>query len=79
MLEDETQKRTTVFEGSANNKEWLPEKEVTCELTLNLDGVKSGSYKLLIGLFEDDTPIKLALSKTLYTNGFYQLGTVEVE
>ena len=79
LLEDETKKRTTVFEGSANNKEWLPEKEVTCELTLNLDGVKSGIYKLLIGLFEDDTPIKLALSKTLYTDGFYQLGTVEVE
>lgn len=78
-LEDENGARVRVFDQSAENENWLPNQEVACKLKLNLDGIGAGSYRLFVGLFDGETPIKLAIEQERYKDGYYTLDTVTVE
>ena len=78
-LADKNGCRTRVFEGAAENKKWLPNEEIGCKLTLNLDEVNAGEYQIFVGLFENETPIKLAIEKDRYYDGYYMLDVVTVE
>lgn len=77
-LEDEGGNRVRIFDGDAGNESWLPNTEAACKLKLNLDGVGTGSYKLFIGLFEGETPVRLAIEQERYKDGYYMLDTVTV-
>lgn len=78
-LEDEDGNRMKVFDGYAGNENWLPNKETSCRMKLNLSDVGSGRYRLFIGLFEDVTPVKFALEQERFIDGYYLLDTVTVE
>ncbi len=79
VLEDPQGNRTTVFYDNVNNESWLPGQATRCRLRLDLDGVEAGKYSLLLGLFEGDTPIKLAMDESRCRDGFYLLEMVTVE
>ena len=78
-FEDENGNRTRVFEAAAENEKWLPNEEIACKLKLNLSNVSAGTYKLFVGLFEGETPIKFAIEQERYKDGYYMLDTVTVE
>ena len=78
-LEGESGNRTRVLEGAAKNEKWLPNEEIACHLELTLNGVGAGTYKLFVGLFEGEAPIKFAIEQERYKDGYYLLDTVTVE
>jgi len=72
-------KAYTVFEGEADNKNWQPDEQCVQGYNLDLSAVPKGEYDLCIGLFEGNTPIRLGLNQKLYENGFYTLGSINVD
>jgi len=71
-------KSYTVYEGEAENKNWLPDEQYVQGYNLNLSNLPRGEYDLCFGLFEGDTPVKLALNLALCEDGLYTLGNVKI-
>ena len=71
-------KSYTVYEGEAENKNWLPDKQCVQNYSVDLSSVPKGEYDLCFGMFEDDTPIKIALNQKLFEDNLYTLGEVSL-
>ncbi|MBQ9162531.1 MAG: DUF4832 domain-containing protein [Clostridia bacterium] len=62
-----------------DNRSLMPSQPQSVSLRLDLRGVPAGKYNLSVGLFENATPILLALKNHIYHNGFYKIATVSVK
>ena len=62
----------------ADNRAWMPDAPVTLTLRVNATGVPEGEYDVAVGLFEGETPIKLAIKETALADGFYTIGRTRV-
>ena len=68
-----------VINADFDNRALMPNQPASIDLKLDLRGIPSGEYTLSIGVFEDDTPILLALKKDIYDNGFYKIARITVK
>ena len=71
-------KTYVVYEGDSQNKNWQPNEQHIQSYNLDLSAVPNGNYDLCFGLFEGDTPVKLALKQELLEDSLYTLGTITV-
>lgn len=60
-------------------RKWQPNVEVRERVKLDLRGVKAGNYSVLVGLFEGERDIKLALKEDIYNNGYYKVTDIDIE
>ncbi len=71
-------KTYTVYDGAAENKNWLPDTPYIQSYPLDLSAVPQGEYEVCLGIFEGDTPIRLALNQKLFDGKLYTLGSVKL-
>lgn len=65
---------------SPDNRKWDGGEEYVENIILDFAAVPSGKYELSIGMYENDTPIKLALQQRLMNDdGSYTIDELEVE
>ncbi|MBR6765564.1 MAG: DUF4832 domain-containing protein [Clostridia bacterium] len=69
---------TFVIPLDCDNRDWLPDEPVMHDLMLDASAVPAGEYEAAIGLFDGERAIKLALSESLFDEGFYTVGRTEV-
>lgn len=62
-----------------DNRLWLGESKTAETVMLDLRSVPSGRYELLVGMFENETPIKLGFSREFERDGMYKISEVSVE
>ena len=65
---------------SPDNRKWDGGEEYVENIILDFAAVPSGKYELSIGMYENDTHIKLALQQRLMNDdGSYTIDELEVE
>jgi hypothetical protein len=69
---------TFVIPLDCDNRDWLPDEPQVLDLMLDASAVPAGEYEVAIGLFDGERAIKLALSESLFDEGFYTVGRTEV-
>lgn len=70
----------TVYDGAADNTDWLQDKLSTATYTLDLSGVPAGQYRLKIGMRSKDNTVYLAMkTDRLDDDGMYTIGDAVVE
>lgn len=62
----------------ADNTLWQPNEPQTLNLRFDCRGVPAGTYSLCVGMFEKNTPIRLALKQEIFADGYYALCPVTV-
>jgi len=62
----------------AGNKDWKPGQEIRVPVSFTPKNLRTGEYGLYIGLFEGETPIRLAFDSNRIDNNLYYLGNVSV-
>ncbi len=72
------QNQYTVFEGDAQNKAWQPDSQQLQSYNIDLSALPAGEYELCFGMWEGETPIRLALNQKLFDGKLYTLGKVTV-
>ena len=65
------------FETNVDIRTWMPGKHVEY-VSLDLDGVVAGSYKLEIGMNNDHIKEIYFATDAEYDNGYYVVGEIEV-
>ena len=61
-----------------DNRTWEPDTPVTLALRLDARGVPEGNYDLLIGMFEGETPIRLAIKQEAMQDDYYKIARTHV-
>lgn len=61
-----------------DNRTWEPDAPLTLALRLDARGVPEGDYDLLIGMFEGEVPIKLAIKQEAMQNDYYKIARTHV-
>lgn len=56
-----------------DNRKWMPGEKQTINLALDLRHLPAGTYEVAVGLFEGETPIRLALMESVCDGKFYTL------
>ena len=56
-----------------DNRKWMPGVKQTLKLQLDLRHIPAGKYEVAIGMFEGETPVKLALKESVSDGKFYTL------
>lgn len=70
----------TVFEDNGRNLKWRSETVTAESVKIDLSSTPAGEYILCVGLFENNTPIKLGMkNQTLRADGFYELDSISVQ
>lgn len=67
-----------LFSADGLNLNWHEGKHSTELLKLDFNNVEEGSYKLMLGLFEGDRPIELAVKSEYVKNGYVELAEISV-
>ena len=69
-----------MYDGAADNTDWLQDKLSTATYTLDLSGVPAGQYRLKIGMRSKDNTVYLAMkTDRLDDDGMYTIGDAVVE
>ena len=61
-----------------DNRTWEPDAPLTLALRLDARGVPKGDYDLLIGMFEGEVPIRLAIKQEAMQNDYYKIARTHV-
>ena len=62
-----------VIPVECDNRKWMPGVKQTLKLQLDLRHIPAGQYEVAIGMFEGETPVKLALKESVSDGKFYTL------
>ncbi len=67
-----------VCSASANNENWEADKTADASFRLDLAGVPAGDYELQVGLFAEETAIRIGMTQAHFRDGYYAIGRVTV-
>ena len=62
-----------VIPAECDNRKWMPNQKQTLKLQLDLRHIPAGKYEVAIGMFEGETPVKLAIKESVSDGKFYTL------
>jgi len=69
----------TVFDTDTDNRTWMPESLTDEEICLRTRALPAGKYRILAGLFEEDSPILIAMAAERKEGDWYYLADTEIQ
>ena len=76
---DEGGREFVLCENAADNREWMCGEEARVRCRLHTAALAKGRYRLRMGLFDGERPVRFAMKETCRTEkGYYELGTMNI-